>query len=221
MAKMGALLTALDRKTLPVHITPIARQMIETMSAELSFPTGALLARLLNPALTGSILNLMGERGRMFAPMLRNTVSPTIVQGGIKINVIPSEVTLEMDGRLLPGFTPDQMLAELRTLLGAEVELETIRHDPGPPEPDTGWFDTLTAILREADPEGIPVPLLMTGVTDARWFARLGIQTYGFLPMNLPEDFAFMQTVHAANERIPVEAVTFGTDCVFKALQRR
>jgi acetylornithine deacetylase/succinyl-diaminopimelate desuccinylase-like protein len=61
----------------------------------------------------------------------------------------------------------------------------------------------------------------MTGVTDARWFARLGIQTYGFLPMKLPEDFAFMQTVHAADERIPVEAVTFGTDCVFQALQRR
>lgn len=221
MAKMGALLTALDRKPLPIHITPIARQMIETMSSELSFPTGMLLKRLLNPRLSGRILNLLGERGRMFGPMLRNTVSPTIVQGGIKVNVIPSEVTLEMDGRLLPGFTPDQMLAELRAILDDAVELEIIRHDPGPPEPDMGWFDTLAAILRETDPEGVPVPLMMMGVTDARWFARLGIQTYGFLPMKLPEDFAFMQTVHAADERIPVEAVTFGTDCVFQALQRR
>lgn len=221
MAKMGALLTALDRKPLPVHITPVARQMIEIMGAQLSFPTGMLLKRLLNPALTGRILDVMGERGRMFGPMLRNTVSPTIIQGGIKTNVIPSEVTLEMDGRLLPGFTPDHMLAELRAILGDAVELEVTFHDPGPPEPDMGWYESLAAILREADPDGMPVPLLMTGVTDARFFAQLGIQTYGFLPMNLPEDFAFMQTVHAADERIPMQSVIFGTDCVFQALQRR
>ena len=69
-------------------------------------------------------------------------------------------------------------------------------------------------------PRRIPLPLLLSGVTDARFFSRLGIQTYGFLPMQLPADFNFSQTIHAANERVPVESMTFGTDAIYTALQR-
>ena len=83
-----------------------------------------------------------------------------------------------------------------------------------------GLFDTLGTILREADPDGIPVPVLLAGVTDGRFFARLGIQTYGFLPMQLPPNFNFSATIHAADERIPVEALEFGTAQIVKALQR-
>jgi acetylornithine deacetylase/succinyl-diaminopimelate desuccinylase-like protein len=64
------------------------------------------------------------------------------------------------------------------------------------------------------------VPLVLSGVTDGRFFSRLGIQTYGFLPMPLPEDFNFVQTIHAANERVPAAAITFGADAVYQALQR-
>jgi acetylornithine deacetylase/succinyl-diaminopimelate desuccinylase-like protein len=221
MAKIGAALTALDRHPLPVHITPVFRQMIEIISAELSFPTNTLLRQLLNPRLTGRVLKLMGDQGKIFSPLVRNTVSPTIIQGGNKVNVIPSAITLQMDGRLLPGYSPGDMKCELQAVLGDAVELEIVRYEAGPPEPDMSWFDTLAGILKEADPEGIPVPLLLSGVTDARFFAQLGIQTYGFLPMQLPEDFKFTQTIHAADERIPVKAVAFGADCVYKALQRR
>jgi acetylornithine deacetylase/succinyl-diaminopimelate desuccinylase-like protein len=82
-----------------------------------------------------------------------------------------------------------------------------------------GLFDNLADILRETDPDGIPVPLLLSGTTDGRFFSRLGIQTYGFLPMPLPEDFNFSQTIHAANERIPVEALGFGTNAIYRLLQ--
>jgi acetylornithine deacetylase/succinyl-diaminopimelate desuccinylase-like protein len=81
-------------------------------------------------------------------------------------------------------------------------------------------FDTLSGILSEADPDGIPVPLLLPAFTDARFFSRLGIQTYGFLPMKLPAGFNFNQTIHAADERIPAEALHFGTEAIYKALQR-
>ena len=83
-----------------------------------------------------------------------------------------------------------------------------------------GLFDTLAGILREADPDGIPVPLLFPAITDARFFSRLGIQTYGFLPMKLPAGFNFNETVHAADERIPAEALSFGAGAIYKALQR-
>ncbi len=220
MARLGKMLLKLDGHRLPVHITPVPRQMFETMAEMLGGDTGQLLRQLLDPALTDKIVDLLGERGRLFDAMLHNTVSPTIVRGGDKINVIPSEVTVELDGRLLPGQTPEDLLNELRDLLGGEVELEVVRHDPGPPELDMGWFDDLAAILEELDSEGVPVPLLQVGVTDARFFARLGIQTYGFLPLKLPPDFDFASTIHAANERVPVEAIEFGADAVYRALQR-
>jgi acetylornithine deacetylase/succinyl-diaminopimelate desuccinylase-like protein len=218
MAKLADLLHKLEHRHLPVHITPVARLMIETISGALPFPRGFAMRQLLNPALTDLLLDQLGGRGRLLNALLHNTVSPTIVQGGHKINVIPSQVTLELDGRLLPGFIPDDMLRELRGLWGNDVTLEVTRYDPGPGDPDMTLFDTLAGILREADPEGIPMPLLLSGVTDARFFAQLGIQTYGFLPMDLPS--GLVSTVHGADERIPVEAVTFGTDAIYRALQR-
>lgn len=220
MAKLGRLLQQLDQHRLPVHVTPVARQMIETMASAMPFPISLILRQLLNPALSDRVLNRLGQRGQIFGPMLHNTVNATIVRGGDKINVIPSAIVLELDGRLLPGFGPADMIAELRQIIGAEAELEVVRHDPGPAEPDMGLFDTLAGILREADPSGSPLPLLLTAVTDARFFSRLGIQTYGFLPMNLPADFNFSQTIHAADERIPVDAVDFGANAIFQALQR-
>jgi acetylornithine deacetylase/succinyl-diaminopimelate desuccinylase-like protein len=134
--------------------------------------------------------------------------------------VIPGEVSVELDGRLLPGFKPADMLDELRPIVGNEVELEVTRHDPGPAEPNMGLFDALSGILREADPQGIPVPLLLGGVTDARFFSKLGIQTYGYLPMPLPQDMNFTQIIHAANERVPAAAIEFGAQAIYKALER-
>ena len=220
MAKLARLLKRLDRRRLPVHITPVARRVIETMAAASPFPTGTILRGLLKPHLTDRMLDLLRSKGRAFDPLLHNTVNATIVRGGEKINVIPSAVTVELDGRLLPGYAPTDMIAELRRLVGDDVEFGVISHDPGPSEPDMSLFDTLSGILREADPEGIPVPLLNPAFTDARYFARLGIQTYGFLPMKLPAGFNFNETIHAADERIPAEALSFGADAIYKALQR-
>ena len=220
MARLGRLLTRLDRRRLPVHVTPVTRRMLETMAAASAPPTRQLLRQLLNPRLADCVLDLLGERGRAFDPLLHHTVNATIVRGGEAINVIPSEVTAELDGRLLPSYGPADLVAELRGVIGDGVAIEVIRHDPGPAAPDLGLFDTLAGVLREADPAGIPVPLLLAAVTDARFFSRLGIQTYGFLPMRLPADFNFSASIHAADERVPVEAVAFGADAIYRVLQR-
>jgi acetylornithine deacetylase/succinyl-diaminopimelate desuccinylase-like protein len=220
MARVSQILQQLDKNRLPVHITPAARLMFNTMASALGGLAGLILSQLTNPVLTNSVVYLLGERGRLFDPLFRNTVSATILHGGDKVNVIPTEVSVELDGRLLPGYHPDDMIAELRQIIGKDVELEVIRHDPGPAEPDMGLFDTLADILRQADPEGIPVPLLLSGTTDGRLFSRLGIQTYGFLPMQLPEDFNFIRTIHAADERIPTETVGFGANAIYELLHR-
>ena len=220
MARLSELLRKIDQHRLPVHVTPVARLMFKTMASSLAGLNGLILRQLLNPLLTNRVLNLLGDRGRLFDPLLHNTVSATILHGSEKINVIPSEISVELDGRLLPGYQPDDLIGELRQIIGNHVELELLRHDSGPTEPDMGLFDTLAGILREADPNGIPVPLLLTGATDARFFSQLGIQTYGFLPMPLPEDFNFIQTAHAADERIPIDAVEFGANAIYRVLER-
>jgi len=220
MAKLSQLLQQLDTKSLPVHITPVVRQMIEEISSSIGFPSSFVLRQLLKPTLTNRVLKLLGKRSQGFEPMFHNTVNATIVHGGEKFNVIPSKITLELDGRILPGFSPKDMMAELRQIIGDEVELEVIRHDPGPAELNMGLFNLLSEILQEADPAGKTLPLLLTGVSDARFFSRLGIQTYGFTPMKLPPDFNFIQAIHAEDERIPLESVAFGAEAIYKVLQR-
>jgi acetylornithine deacetylase/succinyl-diaminopimelate desuccinylase-like protein len=116
-----------------VHVMPVARRFIETMAAASPFPTSTILRGLLDRRLTEWMLDLLRSKGRVFDPVLHNTVNATIVRGGEKINVIPSEVTVELDGRLLPGYTPADMIAELRELVGEDIELAVIRHDPAPP----------------------------------------------------------------------------------------
>ncbi|MEO5577269.1 MAG: M20/M25/M40 family metallo-hydrolase [Gaiellaceae bacterium] len=220
VARLGRLLNDLDRKRLPVHVTPVVREFVGRIAAELPRKEAIVMRSLLKPRLTDGALRLLGERGTTIEPMLRNTVNATIIRGGSKINVVPSEIELELDGRALPGCSPEQLIAEVQALVGRDVELELIRHDPGPSAPDLGLFEMLAGVIRELDPDGIPVPLLQIGVTDGRFFSRAGVQTYGFLPMRLPESFQFAKLIHAADERIPVDALEFGAEAVWRAIQR-
>lgn len=221
MARLGQLLQRLDQHRLPPHIPTVTRMMIEEMASALPGPLGDLMRPLLDPEHTDAALDLLGAQGALFDPLLHNTVNATIVQGGEKANVIPSEITVALDGRLLPAYTPDDMLAELNQLAGDVAEFSAGRSDISPvSEPDMGLFGTLAAILREADPEGVPIPFMLSGITDGRYFARLGIQTYGYLPMRLPGDFPVVQLIHAADERIPVEAVNFGAEAIYQVLRR-
>jgi acetylornithine deacetylase/succinyl-diaminopimelate desuccinylase-like protein len=220
MAQLGRALAIIDKRQLPVHITPAVKLMMDRISAVMPGISGLALCQITNPALTDAVLSLLGERSKLFSPLFRNTASPTMLQASDKINVIPCEVSVGLDGRLVPGGRPEQMIAELRALLGKDYELEVMAADPGPAEPDMGLFELLASVLRELDPQGNPVPYVLPAVTDARFFSRLGIQTYGFLPLRLPEDFNFSRTVHAENERVPVAALDFGTVGMYRAIQQ-
>ena len=219
--RLGRLLAALDRRRLPVHVTPVVRSMIDAMASELSAPAAFPLRALLRPRVTDRVLDLLGERLKLFDALLHNTASPTLVKGGESPNVIPGEVAVDLDCRLLPGLRADAVLDELRALARVEMDLQVLRYDPGPTDaPDMGLFETLGSILRSLDPAARPIPLLMPASTDGRHFARLGIQTYGFLPMQLPAEMRFMDLVHAEDERIPVDALEFGTNAIGRLLER-
>ena len=221
MAKLGDVLRTLDRRQPPVHIIPLVREWFEAMAAELPRGPALLLRRMLDPRTADLAARAMGKHGRSLSRVIRNTASPTIVRGGDKINVIPREVELEIDGRILPGQTPDDLIRELHDLVGRrDVEFEVVRHDPGPPEPDLSFYEPLADILRELDPGSIPVPMLQAGVTDARFLCRAGVQTYGYLPLKLPADFEAFPLVHNADERVPADALGFGVEAISRAIER-
>ena len=217
-AKLAKMLNLLENQRLPVHITPVSDQMLSTIGNSLTFPTNLAMKMLLNPTFTDRVLDALGDKGLLINPLLHNTVSPNIIRGGNKINVIPAEISVDLDGRLLPQFTPDDMLAELSALLGDDVELEVTHYYKGAGTPDMTLYPLLADILQKADPSGTPIPMLLSGVTDGRFFSRIGIQTYGYLPTEIPGEL--INTIHAANERVPVAAMEFGTNAISEVLRR-
>jgi acetylornithine deacetylase/succinyl-diaminopimelate desuccinylase-like protein len=220
MGKTGRILARLDSGRLPVHVTPVARAWIEGMAEGLPSPQSLVLRSLLDPRLAELTLRAPIPQLRILDRALRNTVTATIVHGGAKINVVPSEIELELDGRTLPGFGPDELIAEVQTLVGLDLELEVVRHDAYPAHSDLSQMDALSGVLRELDPDAVPVPMLQVGVTDGRFLAGIGIQTYGFLPLKLPDDFEFTKLIHAADERVPADAIRFGAKAVGMAIER-
>lgn len=221
MAKLGALLSALDARRLPVHVTEVPRSMIETLATALPEGGQGLADALLDPQRTDATLDMLGEASKTLDPMFHNTVNATVVRGGGKTNVIPSELQLDLDGRLLPGETADDLFRELRELAGEpDLELEALSYEPGPEGADLSMLPLLSEVLSAADPGALPMPMLMPGVTDGRFFARLGIQTYGFLPMRLPAEMSFSSLIHAADERVPAQEIGWGADRICEVLTR-
>lgn len=220
MARLGALLTALDSNRLPVHVTPVVSRYLEEMAHVLGEPMRTRLLRLADPRQTDRVLDELGPDAARFDSILHHTVNATIVRSGSKINVIPSEATLDLDGRMLPGFEPEDFIAEVRAVVGDEVEVEVLNEGPRMPEPELGdFYGLLAGVLVELEPRAVPVPFMMTGATDQRHFCRLGIQGYGYLPLRLPAGFG-QETVHAADERVPADALDFGAEALFQVLQR-
>ena len=219
-AKLGRLLTALATRRLPVHVTPVARSALEAMAGGLPVHQRVALRSVLFPPLTDQVLALLRDDGAALDPLLHNTVTPTVLRGGDSANVVPTEITVELDGRLLPGQTPRDLLRELEALVPRVGYFEVVHEEPAArAEPDLTLFPLLAGIIRQREPTGTPIPMLLPAYTDARYFSRLGIQTYGFVPMRLPRH-ATTELVHAPDERVPADAVTFGADCVYEAIRR-
>jgi len=222
MAKLGRALGALERHRMPVHISGATRLMLEGLRDGLAAgEQHEQMVLLLDPAETDATLDRLDHVGGLLDPLLHNNVNATMVKGGLKINVIPTEIELDLDCRLLPGVTSEAWLTELGSVLGEFAELAVVGEGNAMPEVELGaFFDTLCDVLREADAEGTPIPCLMGASTDACHFAKLGIRTYGFLPHNFTERAPYERTMHDADERVPVSALEFGTAAIHRAIER-
>ena len=156
---------------------------------------------------------------RMHA-MLRNTVTPTILDAGSQINVIPSEAEASIDGRNLPGWTPEMFLEELRSALGHEAEITLL--DPSTPlEADlhSPLFNTIMGVLKVHDPEATAVPFLLTGGTDAKHVTKLGTRVYGFVP-GLYVGANEGRRVHSHDERVSIRSLQWGVRVLYEVVEQ-
>lgn len=221
VAALAEALVRLDAERLPVHVTSVAKAMVTGFADGMGGEAGARLRALLDPAAADAILDAAGPRMGLFDAALHNTASATQLSAATRPDAIPGAATAIVDGRIVPGSTPGELVDELRAVCGPAVEIEIVQaHQPGNPDPDMGLFDTLAAALTDEDPEGIPIPMLMPGMTDGRWLARLGIQSYGYTPLKLPPGFPLREVIHSPDERVPVESLVFGQNVLNRVVER-
>ncbi len=156
------------------------------------------------------LLKEIGTTARMIGATLQNTANPTMLEAGYKANVIPGSASAVIDGRFLPGYE-EELNSTIRAIVGPDIEIETISRDISlEVDFDSPLVDAMKAALLREDPEGIPVPYLMSGGTDNKALSELGIMGYGFSPLRLPADLDFMSLFHGVDERVPVDGIRFG-----------
>jgi acetylornithine deacetylase/succinyl-diaminopimelate desuccinylase-like protein len=199
---------------------------LRELAGPLPIPARLVLPHLTTPALSGFILNRLVKEPalrRTMATYLSNTAAPTVVRAGAKTNVIPATAMFEIDGRTLPGQTEADFLRELRRVIGDEAALDVIASQPPVVAPaDTPLFRCLCETIRAHDPEGIPIPSMIPGFTDAKAYTKLGTTYYGFAPVRFaPDDgLVFAELYHGKNERIPEAGLRWGLRTLYDAVTR-
>ncbi len=156
------------------------------------------------------LLSEIGPTARMIGATLQNTANPTMLEAGYKANVIPGSASAVIDGRFLPGYE-DELNKTIREIIGPDILIETISRDIALEiEFEGDLVEAMCKAITTFDPEGIPVPYLMSGGTDNKALSELGIIGYGFSPLQLPADLDFMALFHGVDERVPISGLEFG-----------
>jgi acetylornithine deacetylase/succinyl-diaminopimelate desuccinylase-like protein len=194
----------------PVHLTPAVRAFLEA--------AGPALGIEVDWDDMDETLRRLGSAAKIIENTVRCSTTPTVLNAGYKVNVIPGTASALVDTRVLPGTEPE-LLAEIDRLVGPGVSREFVQRQPAVQAPlDSPWFAAMASSLQAIDPAAVVVPFCMGGGTDAKAFSRLDIDCYGFAPLYLPEGFNLQQMAHGVDERVPVEGLRFGVDVLDRFL---
>ncbi|MCO5219739.1 MAG: M20/M25/M40 family metallo-hydrolase [Thermomicrobiales bacterium] len=222
MQKVGEALDRIHAWQHPTVITKSVRLMLESIGNAI----GGDLAVQVNDVLSQESpdwselekLPLPDDYKPSFKAITRNTTVPTMISGGKQLNVIPGEITVLIDCRLLPEADPDAVLAEAQRIVGDLAEMDFLyeNHDIGiEADPASPFFDAIQTTMSEMIPGVSVIPTLLSGGTDAALLP--GIKVYGFYPFPLTERLAvYDPLVHGHNERIHVDDQTFATEFVYR-----
>jgi acetylornithine deacetylase/succinyl-diaminopimelate desuccinylase-like protein len=186
----------------PVRLTPTMQTLLAAV-AELAGTEAT-------PANAEALVEEFGTATRMLGAVIRNTTNPTMLEAGYKVNVVPTEATAHVDGRFLPGYE-DEFFATLADLCGENIDIEYVSNQaPWEMPYDGDLVGAMGRSILAEDPDALVAPYLMSGGTDAKHFIKLGMRSYGFTPLRLPEDLDFTALFHGIDERVPVDGLEFG-----------
>ena len=219
MYRLGKALVRLHEFEPPTILTRPVEQMLRTMAAALDGDARqAVEAALADPSAATLARLPLDEITRLqLRATTRNTAVPTIVGGGHRINVIPSEVWVDVDGRVLPGQDPAEWARQVQQAVGDEVEVQPRGGSTGlQADPESPFFDAIAAVMGEQDRGALVAPFLVSGGTDAK--ALPGIKVYGFMPSRNGAEESGL--AHAHDERVRVDSLLFGTRCLYEIVRR-
>ncbi len=207
--KLVHALNSLSRWETPFHILPTVKEYFKKMAPKQP-PFEREYFEDIEKGLQDPTFSTWLTSNPIYNAMLRNTISLTVLQGGTKANVIPSESSATLDCRLIPGTNKEEFLKEIKNRLGEAVEVEVISEsDSLPPSSlDTELYRAIEKWASKNDPGCPMVPYLLAGATDSRFLREKGIITYDFCPFRLTEKE--LMRVHGNNERIDLENLKFG-----------
>jgi len=202
VTKLAEAVAKVGRQEWPIHLTDTTEQLVSE------------LARLLkvDPQVLGpeEIVLATGTPGGFIQASLRTTSNPTLLNAGYKHNVIPDYAEALVDVRTFAG-GEDAVLAEIRALVGDDIEVEIVHMDIGLGNPFEGpLVDRMVSTLQAHDPGALVLPYLLSGGTDNKALKKLGITGYGYAPLRLPADLDFPGMFHGVDERVPLDALVFG-----------
>lgn len=221
--KLAEKLLRLRSSRLPVHLTDSARAYISGIASAQPEEIKAQLMAILDPAGADAAIDALSldeNFKRKVRSIIRNTVSPTMLSAGSQINVIPSDAEASLDGRILPGWTPERFQGELREIFGDDVEIDFLEpSEPLEADPSGPMLDTIRAVLQERDPDATVIPTILSGATDAKHLAKLGTRVYGFAPglYSGPEEW---NRIHGHDERIAVDSLRWGVRTLYEVVER-
>jgi acetylornithine deacetylase/succinyl-diaminopimelate desuccinylase-like protein len=202
VTELAEAIARIGRHEWPLRLTPPVRAFLEAAAEALGDE--------FDPDNLDAVVDKLGPIARIIRAVTRNTVNPTRLNAGYKVNVIPQEAIAEIDGRFLPGHE-EEFFAQLDKLIGPEVSREFIHRDIAvETSADGELYGAMTSTLLAADPDARVVPYTMFGGTDAKAFSPLGIRCFGFAPLQLPADLDFSGMFHGIDERVPVDGLRFG-----------
>ncbi len=226
VVRLSQVLARIGTADLPIHPSPTLRAFLEGIAKTQDPKTAICLRDVIDPEKSEAALlrtPFDDETIASLRSLLRNTVSPTILEAGTKINVIPGEAVAWVDGRLAPGQTQESFLAEIGPLLGEGVSVEVDQYSP-PIEAtiESPLYQGIVDALSCREPDAHVIPALMTGGTDAkhifpRWPETL---VYGFMPMRQISGEEEGSLIHGHNERVTVDNLLFATKILYDVVAR-
>jgi acetylornithine deacetylase/succinyl-diaminopimelate desuccinylase-like protein len=228
--RMNRVVERLGNHRSRIMVVPTVRKFLDEMVKENKALQQPLTSILQNPSASDQILDGLAQTEKGLAEeiraKLRMTIAPTIIHGGVKENIIPSECEAVFDCRILPGQTTAEAMSQIKDLLkdvGLEkLEFETIQaNEPSESPTKTPLYELIVDVIEEFDSQCQVAPTMLTGGTDSRFFRKIGSVCYGFQPMRPDMPYSeIVKTIHGVDERISVDNLVFGTSVLYTIVEK-